>query len=153
MRLNWAKCIDPTPCLAGATNFLRHNAPICGKANPGRARRTRNRETFSSIDLFGFNWTLIAEDERWATAVSKAKQAVGATMDFVQVGHDVTPPRLDAFVEAFGIRPSGASLVRPDGYIARRAEDASPQPAVELVEVLKRVSLSMKWAENPSIMD
>ena len=41
------------------------------------------------------------------------------------------------FCEAYGIGPSGASLVRPDGFVAWRAQDASS--AGELTSVLRKV--------------
>lgn len=46
----------------------------------------------------------------------------------------------DAFGKAFGIGPSGASLVRPDGYIAWRAIELPREPARRLAEVVQRVA-------------
>ena len=46
------------------------------------------------------------------------------------------------FCDAYGIGPSGATLVRPDGYVAWRAQDdtAVDQLATVLLTVLARES-------------
>ncbi|KAI9685038.1 MAG: hypothetical protein M1822_005430 [Bathelium mastoideum] len=106
---------------------------------------TRNGgELASSIDLFGFSWTLIAEDERWAAAADETEQALGIRVAVVRVGQDVEFSSLNAFRETFGVGRSGASLVRPDGYIAWRVVEASAHPAKQLMDALTRVSLSVR---------
>ncbi len=46
------------------------------------------------------------------------------------------PIDLDAFRKAFGIGPSGASLVRPDGYVAWRSAELPKDPAGAIVDAL-----------------
>ena len=41
---------------------------------------------------------------------------------------------------AFGIGPSGASLIRPDGYVAWRSLELPPDPAQALIEAITRVA-------------
>jgi putative polyketide hydroxylase len=56
--------------------------------------------------------------------------------------HPVGPGGLgdpeSSFAEAYGITPSGAVLVRPDGFVAWRAVDADGASASALTEVLDR---------------
>jgi 2-polyprenyl-6-methoxyphenol hydroxylase-like FAD-dependent oxidoreductase len=47
------------------------------------------------------------------------------------------------FLTAFGIGPSGASLVRPDGYVAWRTTEITDNPVVTLVDILRHVSCSI----------
>jgi hypothetical protein len=44
------------------------------------------------------------------------------------------------FQSAYGITPDGASLVRPDGYIAARWTTMPADPAAELTAALRRVA-------------
>ena len=122
--------------------------PDLWKGQPGtRAPHlnvSKNGQTVSSIDLFGFNWTLVAEDEHWTAAVADAEQATGIKIDLVRIGKDVAFPSQNTFPKAFGVGISGASLVRPDGYIAWRMPQASTCSAEDLTEALLRISSSMK---------
>ncbi len=43
------------------------------------------------------------------------------------------------FWTAYGIGPSGASLVRPDGYVAWRAQAHTPDAAEQLTDALRQV--------------
>jgi len=61
-------------------------------------------------------------------------------MDFGSTQIEPVDPR--AFLSAFGIAPSGASLVRPDGYIAWRAKELPANPVEALRKVLKAVAFS-----------
>jgi len=58
----------------------------------------------------------------------------------VQVGTDATPVEPAAFLTAYGLQPGGATLVRPDGYIAWRAVTAPADPAQALTTALAEVS-------------
>ncbi len=44
------------------------------------------------------------------------------------------------FAEAYGLDPSGASLVRPDGFVAWRARSAPADPKAELARVMNAVT-------------
>jgi putative polyketide hydroxylase len=46
----------------------------------------------------------------------------------VHVGTDAKPAEAAAFKTAYGLQPGGATLVRPDGYIAWRSVTAPPTP-------------------------
>ena len=48
-------------------------------------------------------------------------------------------PKDGEFSAAYGIGPSGASLVRPDGYVAWRASSHTPDAAAKLTAAMRQV--------------
>jgi 2-polyprenyl-6-methoxyphenol hydroxylase-like FAD-dependent oxidoreductase len=98
-------------------------------------------ERVSTLDLFGRGWVLLAEDERWGRAAAQAGAALGITVDRLRVGIDVVVPSgPGALRAAFGLGPGGASLVRPDGYVAWRSTGMPADPTRALNDALGRVS-------------
>jgi len=97
-------------------------------------------EKRSTLDLFQRTWVLLAEDERWQRAVSEASRVLGIELKLVRIGVDVQPFDEDGLQKALGLNKGGASLVRPDGYIAWRSVDW-PQDGIEaLIDALGKVS-------------
>jgi 2-polyprenyl-6-methoxyphenol hydroxylase-like FAD-dependent oxidoreductase len=93
----------------------------------------RDGQRLSTIDLTG-NWLLLAGPEGggWIEAAQRAAVGLGGLpIDTWRVGAELTDPA-GGFTLAFGISPSGALLVRPDGFIAWRADRASSRAAEEL---------------------
>jgi hypothetical protein len=83
----------------------------------------RNGERVSTIDLTG-NWLLLAgpEGEEWIGAAREAAGAAsGLKIDAWRVGGEISDPA-GGFTGSAGITPSGAVLVRPDGFVAWRQE-------------------------------
>jgi len=100
---------------------------------------TRGGQRVSTVDLTG-NYLLFAgaEGTPWLKAAkSAASQFRGLTLDAYRVGADLQDPD-SLFTQAYGISPSGAVLVRPDGFVAWRAAEAMPQPEAVLHDALKR---------------
>lgn len=91
----------------------------------------------STLDLFQRTWVLLSEDDRWAGAATQAARVTGIEPAFVQIGVDVKPAGPQPFGTAYGLAESGATLVRPDGYIAWRAVDAPTDPARALIDALR----------------
>ncbi|GAB3487046.1 FAD-dependent oxidoreductase [Nocardiopsis coralliicola] len=89
----------------------------------------------STLDLFGPGWTLLSEDDRWRDAATAAGRL--APISFVRIGGDAAPTDPGAFPTAYGIKPDGAVLVRPDGYIAWRTASAPADPAAALATALE----------------
>jgi len=88
-----------------------HEHPHESKARPGtRAPHLWLSDGCSTLDLFGRDFVLLAGPE-W-----------NATTEFHV--HKVREP---AFLDAYGISPSGAVLVRPDGFVAWRGEGTPPR--------------------------
>lgn len=101
---------------------------------------TRGEERLSTLDLFQGGWVLLAEDERWSAAATGASARLGIKLECLRVGVDVRPDEPEAFRTAFGLETTGASLVRPDGYVAWRAVDLPADLLETLTGALGRVS-------------
>jgi putative polyketide hydroxylase len=94
----------------------------------------------STLDLFQRGWVLMAEDERWRSAASEASGRTGIEVACVLDGVDARPVAPDAIRTAFGLGRGGASLVRPDGYVAWRAADLPGDPSGALTGALSSVA-------------
>ena len=92
------------------------------------------------LDEFQRGWVLLSEDGRWASATRHTAERLGADVTFVHLDTDVTPVAPQAFGTTYGIAADGATLVRPDGYIAWRTLGAPPDPAEALTTALATVS-------------
>ena len=71
----------------------------------------------------------------WEQAAAFAGDALGVNV----VSHTVGRQESSSFCEDYGIGASGASLVRPDGFVAWRATSHSPNAADHLVSALRAV--------------
>jgi 2-polyprenyl-6-methoxyphenol hydroxylase-like FAD-dependent oxidoreductase len=96
----------------------------------------RAGERASTLDWFGRDWVLLAEDARWSAAAVAAARALG-----IDVAYVAPEPADAASVRtAFGIAADGASLIRPDGYIAWRSVDLPEDPTGTLTSALATAS-------------
>jgi putative polyketide hydroxylase len=104
-----------------------------GTRAPHLALRGADGQTSSTLDLFQHGWVLLTQDDGWTDATKRIDVA------FVRLdASEVLGPK--PFHQAYGIGPGGASLVRPDGYIAARWTEMPADPAAELTEALRRVA-------------
>jgi 2-polyprenyl-6-methoxyphenol hydroxylase-like FAD-dependent oxidoreductase len=87
-----------------------HGSPRESKARPGtRAPHcwlTRNGERISTLDLFGRNYVVLAGPD---ANVTEANAGLHRVED-------------EACLEAYGLTRTGAVLVRPDGFVAKRLD-------------------------------
>lgn len=98
------------------------------KGQPGtRAPHVWLDTKLSTLDLFGKGWVLITANDQW----------VGAAKG-LPVEVRLVPSEASA---AFGIGLQGASLIRPDGYIAWRTGD-SHDPSADLRQAFAQASFS-----------
>ena len=88
----------------------------------------------STLDLFGRNFVLLTGSEggAWCAHGSEAAGRLGVELDAHQIGEA-------GFVVAYGITPSGAVLVRPDGFVAWRAKTAEGASTQTLAQALASV--------------
>ncbi|WP_398479145.1 FAD-dependent monooxygenase [Tardiphaga sp.] len=110
----------------------------------------------SSLDLYHSEFVLMAGEagEGWIGAARQASEQTGVAIRAHVVGSpgsgekltDLPPYRekisslfTPAFPVAYGIEPSGAVLVRPDGYVAWRQKAFMPDAAASLSGALTRV--------------
>jgi hypothetical protein len=124
-------------------------------------------EQRSTLDLLQRTWVLVSADARWSAAVSAASARAGIAMRCLLVGNaadtaawSVSPPQGDAqpntatdietfcseFRTAFGLGPTGASLVRPDGHVAWRAVALPSDPVGALTDALSAVASARRRA-------
>lgn len=98
-----------------------HESPRETKGRPGtRAPHVVLRDGRSTLDLFGRNFVLLtgSKANRWREDV----QAALVPVDVHEIGEA-------GFLEAYGITPEGAALIRPDGFVAWRANQYQPVDA------------------------
>ena len=94
-----------------------HLHPSETKGRPGsRAPHVELEDGSSTLDLFGRGWRALTGP-------------AGTPCD----GVETTVVRAEGFTEAYGISPSGVSLVRPDGFVAWRSVEAPADGEVEAV--------------------
>ena len=96
----------------------------------------RGAEQVSTIDLFGRGYVLLTDSEGGAW-VDAARSLTGTSVEAYRIGGDgdfVDPD--DRWTAAYEVTNGGAVLVRPDGFVAWRAERPVADPARELSAVL-----------------
>jgi putative polyketide hydroxylase len=120
-----------------------HSDPRATLGMPGsRAAHvwlTRSGERVSTLDLVG-NYVLFAgaAGGEWMNAArSLAGSFGGLPLDAYRVGVDVDDPE-GRFAQAYGVSAEGASLIRPDGFVAWRSHGSVPDPRGNLQEALAR---------------
>jgi 2-polyprenyl-6-methoxyphenol hydroxylase-like FAD-dependent oxidoreductase len=89
---------------------------------------SRAGERLSTLDLLQRDWVLLTEDARWIEAATRAGEPLNVYLQTLRIGSDLMPPAdpeqfRREFRTAFGIGATGASLIRPDGYVAWRSSD------------------------------
>ncbi len=102
----------------------------------------------STLDFFGRGWVLLTEDEQWAQAGAAVSQQVGIDLSCIRMGVDLVAADEEVFRTAFGIGPNGASLIRPDGYIAWRSTDRPADAVRALTDALSTVSSAVAAKPN-----
>jgi putative polyketide hydroxylase len=90
----------------------------------------RGGRKISSLDLVGTRFVLLAasQGKTWCEAArAAAKDIKGIELDATCVGAEIGDPD-GAFEQAYGLSPTGAVLVRPDGFIGWRAKESASNP-------------------------
>ncbi|WP_369273462.1 FAD-dependent oxidoreductase [Streptomyces sp. R11] len=103
----------------------------------------RGGARISTLDLYERSFVLLAGSggQKWRTAVEKASLNLGVPVEAYLVGtgpdHDLVPDRDADWAELHGTAEDGAVLVRPDGFVAWRADAAMPDADRVLTNVLQ----------------
>jgi 2-polyprenyl-6-methoxyphenol hydroxylase-like FAD-dependent oxidoreductase len=96
----------------------------------------------SPHDLFGRKFVLMAgpSGEGWLVAARRTAADLGLEIDSYTVGpNGHLQDREGAFTAAYGIAANGASLIRPDGFVAWQSEGAREQLTETLKSVMERI--------------
>jgi hypothetical protein len=104
-------------------------------------RLSRDDVEMSTVDLFGHGFVLLAGPE--AHLWHQAGQVLTDAGD-LRASHQIDGDELrdleGVWAQSYGVSPAGASLVRPDGFVAWRASGAPEGDAAEtLREALHRI--------------
>ena len=127
----------------GADDGLTYVNPRESRGLPGtRAPHMwleRDGTRVSSLDLFGRHFVILAaaEGRSWCDAASAAASRAGLTLEIHEIGAagGFADPG-DGFPAAYGISPTGATIVRPDGYVGWRATADSDASEESVLAVL-----------------
>ncbi len=103
---------------------------------------TRHGKRLSTLDLFQPGWVLLANDAAWVSAAARVAAQLGLNLTCVRFGADIGPAEPGALPTAFGLGAGGASLVRPDGYIAWRTVERPAAPQAALLAALSQVAFA-----------
>jgi putative polyketide hydroxylase len=98
----------------------------------------REGNRVSTIDLFGDGFTLLvgAKGRPWKRAGDRMTSDLGVDLKTVIIGDDGLQEPLEQWRLVYGIDEWGAVLVRPDGYVAWRAQSLTLDPFATLRSAL-----------------
>jgi hypothetical protein len=138
-------CIYHSPgVIADEDEAKEHDDPRQTLGRPGsRAPHLwveRDGQRLSTLDLFGRGFVLLAgpEGAAWCEAAGGvASRFDKLALDAYCVGGKATPDPDRRFCAAYGLTPTGASLVRPDGVVGWRARSANGDAAATLAGALR----------------
>jgi putative polyketide hydroxylase len=99
-------------------------------------------ERVSTLDLVGHDFTLVTDDDGapWTEAAASVSAALGIPITVHQIGPagDTRDPDR-AWLQAAGLAPGGALLVRPDDFVGWRAATLPQSPEDDLRRVLCQI--------------
>ena len=100
----------------------------------------RDGERISMLDLFDSGVVLLAGDDAWGRAAAAFPERIPLGCHVVGADGElrVTEGRWST---AYGVGPSAAVLVRPDGFVAARWQDAGGGPERRLSDAFQRLGL------------
>ncbi|MBB3311726.1 2-polyprenyl-6-methoxyphenol hydroxylase-like FAD-dependent oxidoreductase [Rhizobium sp. BK196] len=102
----------------------------------------REGEKLSTLDLFGRDFVLLADDANWHAAADRLRESAGVPLACHVFGSsgDLDAPE-GRWPSAYGVGDGGAVLIRPDGFVAWRAPSAETGIEGRLVQVLDEIGV------------
>jgi 2-polyprenyl-6-methoxyphenol hydroxylase-like FAD-dependent oxidoreductase len=101
----------------------------------------KGAEQISALDLFGRNFVLLtgAKGNAWPECAGAAANRSRVDLDIYSVGGAGLQDSSGEFQSTYGISPTGAVLVRPDGFVAWRAKSADGASVESFAAVLNSI--------------
>lgn len=101
---------------------------------------TRAGQPLSTLDLFDRHFVLLVgeEGQGWLPAAHAAAAQLHISLQVYQLGTDLVDVQ-GKFLPAYGISATGATLVRPDGFIAWRSQVLAEEPEHLLTHTLAKL--------------
>lgn len=105
---------------------------------------TRAGERISTLDLYERSFVLLSgTGTPWQGAAQRVAEQLSLRLDTYTIGSgpdaDLVQEGRSDWTEVHAMSPQGAVLVRPDGFVAWRSEEAVADAAATLREVLSTV--------------
>jgi hypothetical protein len=127
---------DPRRCRGGPGSRAPHVWLRCGT------------QRLSSLDLYGASFVLLVgpQADKWCVAAREAAQQF-VPFDLVcrRLGRDLNDAD-GRCLEAYGLTTTGATLVRPDGFVCWRATTIAEDPIGALAQAFAAVKLAPSCA-------
>ncbi|MCH5585412.1 FAD-dependent monooxygenase [Shimazuella sp. AN120528] len=97
----------------------------------------QNGKQASTLDLFGTNFVLMvgSDGENWIHAANKVAKKFNLALSVHHIGAEFTD-KDGQFCSSYGIKTTGAVLVRPDGIVGWRNSDMADNPIQSLESAL-----------------
>jgi putative polyketide hydroxylase len=103
----------------------------------------RTSHPISTLDLFGSHFVLLAgpQGQIWEAAARRVQDNLNLPLDVYQIGGEAgdLADAGNTFCAAYGITPTGAVLVRPDGFIGWRCHAASEDAQTALTQAISAI--------------
>ncbi|MGH8982051.1 MAG: FAD-dependent monooxygenase [Acidimicrobiales bacterium] len=118
---------------------------LCEQPSTGRAGSraphvflTRDATRISTLDLFGRDYVLLAgpEGQAWEEPMASAAGQHSMPLTSYLIGRDRLLDPDGRLLDSYGISPTGAVLVRPDGFVGWRARDAKGASQVSMSSLI-----------------
>jgi hypothetical protein len=129
---------DPVPADPDAVSLVEELRGQPGTRVP-HAWIIDNGQQISTLDLLGAGFTLVTgdDDTTWTEAAAATSKSIGVPISVQRIG---TALDVDgSWAAATGLAPDGALLVRPDDFVAWRADKLARSPRTDLGRVLCQI--------------
>jgi hypothetical protein len=129
---------DPGPAGPEAVSLVEELRGQPGTRVP-HAWVVDGEKRISTLDLLGPGFTLFTgdDDAAWSEAAASASKAIGVPIRLQRVGTALDVDR--SWAAATEVASDGALLVRPDDFVAWRADKLSHSPKTDLGRVLGQI--------------